>query len=103
MNKIYKITLLEKDKVQKKWQHFNIPHGIYLLEFDIDSISSWDGSHCLLDGVVGRLELCREMKTIFQSVSVGQTRFNGICCSMVGRFRKSGNTIFFDPLTEETF
>ncbi|WKV23577.1 hypothetical protein SEA1_gp0229 [Salmonella phage SEA1] len=103
MKETYKITLLEEDKVQKKWARFTIPHGVYLLEFGIDSISSWSDSHSLSTGKVGRIELCREMKTMFRSISVGQTRFNGTRCSMVGRFRKSGSVLFFDPSTEETF
>jgi hypothetical protein len=99
-----KYLLLEKDKVQKKWKNFPIDHGIYLLEFDVNEMQCsylGDANYiCANSGPIKRIDLPRNLAEIFVGASKGNIRFNQNLITIIGRFRKSGTSIFFDPLQE---
>ena len=116
-----KLTLLEADKIQKKWalviegtaptieqykrnpcNYNTIEHGFYHLEFEMDPNAIW----CRDEGIRIRLAsgvvISVLMNTRFALVLIanGILQYNGSKFSLTGRFDKQGSEINFRPCAE---
>ncbi|WKW87915.1 hypothetical protein pzkkv8_73 [Klebsiella phage pzk-kv8] len=116
-----KLTLLEADKVQKKWalviegsapsieqykrnpgNYNTIEHGLYELEFELDPNAIWardDGIRVrLAPGVV--ISILMNTRFTLVLIANGILRYNGSKFSITGRFDKQGSEINFRPCAE---
>ena len=116
-----KLTLLEADKVQKKWalviednaptieqykrnpgKYNTIEHGLYQLEFELDPNAIWSRDEGIRVRLAPNVVISVLMNTRFALVLIanGILRYNGSRFSITGRFDKQGSEINFRPCAE---
>ena len=102
MSANYDITQLSEDKVQKRWKRFPFKHGIHLLVFSYNGLSTYNCSTTVYNrnGNIP-IEIERDYKKMFIGMSHGNVTVKDDVVSIIGRFEKRGDQLFFTPLQEK--
>lgn len=102
MTAYYDVTQLNEDTAQKKWKNFPFKHGIHLLVFSYNGLSTYDGSTTVYNRNGNMpIEIERDYKKMFIGMSYGNVMVQGDVVSIIGRFEKRGGQLFFTPLQEK--
>ena len=108
------LTLLEEDPVQKKWylviqgnpptieqykrnpsQYCTLPHGLYRIEIDLGNTWITDNGICVAKNY--GMKIAMNSRQVLTHQIAGNIWIDGNSIIAIGRFKKQGQVIFFEP------
>ncbi|AHY25219.1 hypothetical protein AVV36_gp191 [Pectobacterium bacteriophage PM2] len=98
--------LIEADQKQPVWKIANFVKGIYALKIDPEIIYDSYKSDYIINKTAPfnfKLSFNASSKKWLTAMKAGNIYFDGNMATVIGRFRKTGSEIFFDPSQEEKY
>lgn len=105
VNSVGKIYLVKEDVIQKKWQRFNMKHGIYMLKIPIEELSSTYGMETTVRQIKGApsFTLIYKIDQWLKAVELKNITVKDGEASIYGRFVKHGSKLYFSPEHEKSY
>ena len=105
VNSVAKIFLVKEDVIQKKWQRFNMKHGIYKLKVPLEELSSVYGTETTVRQIKGvpSFTLTYKIEQWLKAVELKNIEVKNGEASIYGRFVKHGSKLYFSPEHEKSY